>query len=98
MKWNKPKDKLPEQGKKVLCMYWFQIPFCDSLLSFISAPDYWQEIDFARKDTGYLRMKVQDIAYRIDDFEKAHPNEYKLLVDNLLKIYDKTHPEGRYEP
>lgn len=111
MNWNKLEDRLPDQGKKVLCMhkgdyyvaqrfgvYWFQIPFVDSALSFIKAPDYWCEIDFIGNDKGYFKIIVDGIHYTVDEFENDYFGEYQDFIYMMLKHYDSTHPEGRYEP
>ncbi len=67
--WHKPKDKIPPQGKKILCMhkgdlyvaqrfsnYWFSIPFCDSKYAFYEEPELWQEIDFPNGLTGEMAV------------------------------------------
>lgn len=93
--WNKPSEKKPPQGKKVLCMrkgdfyvaqrfkdYWFSIPFADSKYAFFKEPELWQDINFPDGYTGFMKILVSPDDY-ILRFEE---NPYKEInVDELEK-------------
>jgi hypothetical protein len=101
MNWNKPSDKKPDQGKKILCMlkvdfyvaqrfgpYWFPIPFYDSLFSRHSEPELWQDIYFPAVYSGKMRVQVNGRMYDIDELEEHHPDIHKTLVDGQLKLFE----------
>lgn len=102
MKWHKPSDKKPEQGKKILCMdkgdfyvaqrfgdYWFSIPFYDSKFSRYHEPELWSDIDFPEPYKGYVKVMVDDEMLNIDQIEKKHPDIYKELVQGQINLFKK---------
>jgi hypothetical protein len=103
MDWIKPSDKLPPQGKKILyfsdgyiCVvhrfgkYWLPIPFLDSKWVHYDEPELWADIYPPGNLTGKLHALIDNEMHDIDSLEKHHPDQYKELMDNLLKyIKDK---------
>ncbi len=100
--WISPKDKLPEQGKKVLCCdkhdyyvaqrfgkYWLQIPFTDSYFATTEMPEYWQEINFHGEDRGYLNILYDDEFITCDEYEKLSEVDYNLFISNWVKMLGK---------
>lgn len=98
--WHKPSDKLPEQGKKVLCEddgdfyilhrfknYWFSIPFNDSKWSRHHPPKLWQEIDFPNGLTGKVRMMIDGSLYDMDELEKKYPKIFEEFVDDMVEYF-----------
>lgn len=98
-KWHKVSDKLPEQGKKVLCMdrgdffvlqrfkeFWFSIPFNDSKWSRLHPPEMWQEIEFPGELTGKIFMydQEEEELLDMDNLEKKNPEKFHKLVDDMV--------------
>lgn len=67
MEWHKPKDRMPEQGKKILCFLegdvyvgirfgkiWSSYPDIDSMCAIFVVPDLWSEIDLPGRFRGYV--------------------------------------------
>ena len=94
--WHSPKDKLPPQAKKVLCVnrgdfyvaqrfgeYFLPIPFCDSVHAKdnYEMPDRWQDIDFPFPFTGFMHFAVEDgELLTMDQLEEKYPENYKEIV------------------
>jgi len=100
--WFKPKEKKPEQGKKILCMhqgdlyvaqrfgdYWFSVPFYDSQFSRYFEPDLWQDIDFPEGLKGKMKVCVNGGFYDIDSLEKFHPDVYDQLKEGQKNLFDR---------
>jgi len=100
MKWNKTCEKLPEQGKKILCFdngdvwiaqrfdkYWLEIPFTDSKYAKQKIPDMWSEINFPDPYKGYLLFKNKECGelLNVDEFKKKHPYQYKEFIETYVK-------------
>lgn len=108
MLWNKPCEKKPEQGKKILCMhkgdfyvaqrfgkYWFSIPFYDSEYSRYFEPDLWCEIDFPEGYHGKIRINVDDETMDMETLERKHPGLHQEVIDIQLKIFKSKQPKGK---
>ena len=96
--WHSPKDKLPEQGKKILCMdggdfyvaqrfsiYWLQIPFTDSALAYTTPPEMWQEIEFPCGLRGKTYLSVDGAEYDVDELEQNFPDVYAEFIEMMRK-------------
>lgn len=96
-RWYSPSVYLPDQGKKVLCFtngdvdvrqrfkdYWIPIPYTDSSVADMKAPELWQEIDFPEPYTGYIKAMKKNKIMTIDEFEKNYPKDYEIFVENLI--------------
>lgn len=93
MKWIKPADELPPQGKKILYFsrgdiyvvqrfgkYWFPIPFSDSKFIFNTAPELWADIIPPGNCTGKMKFILGDEVFDLDELEMAHNEHYKIIV------------------
>jgi len=102
MKWIKPSDKLPPQGKKVLyekagdiyvvqrlAEMWLPIPFVDSKYASWEAPDVWADFKPNGSLTGKMHVFVDDIKYDIDEFEEKYPFQYAEFIDAIRKLWKK---------
>lgn len=98
--WINPKDRLPEQGKKVLfwrkgdCWiaqrfgeYWFPIPFTDSKFAESTPPEKWSEIDFPDGFTGKLRIMPEDVErlMDMDEFEEHDKEQFDKFVNAIAQ-------------
>jgi hypothetical protein len=99
-KWIDVRERLPEQGKKVLCCdhgdyyvaqrlreCWFQIPFIDSKYSTISPPEYWQEIEFYGVNKGYMVVKSGDKLLKFDELEIENKTMYNFFIESILNDF-----------
>jgi hypothetical protein len=102
MKWHKPSQKKPKQGKKVLCMHkgdfyvaqrfkdcWFSIPFYDSKYSRYFEPELWMEIDFPKPFSGFMWANVNGKMYDMDSLEEEHPDVFKTIMEAIKLSFDK---------
>jgi len=92
-KWFNPKEKLPEQRKKVLCIengdifvlqrfknFWFSLPFSDSQYSRFHPPKLWSEIDFPEPLKGKMYVLFNKKLIDMDEYEKEDPKGFDELV------------------
>jgi hypothetical protein len=102
MKWIKPSDKLPPQGKKILYfldgdlyvvqrfgMHWLPIPFADSKYGHFAPPKYWSDITPPEGLTGKMIVSVDNDLFDIDELEIAHHYFYVRLVESISKEFRK---------
>lgn len=103
MKWIKPEDEAPPQGKKILYLqngdvyvvqrigdYWLPIPFFDSKYAFHHPPDLWADIELPHDLTGKTRIfiKKEKKLYDIDEIEVKYPHIYQDLLDQSKKLWN----------
>lgn len=102
MLWIKTKNRLPPQGKKVLCFtdgdchvaqrfgkYWFPIPFTDSKFARIDPPQFWCDIVMPEPYEGRMRILIDKGLYDIDTLQKKHKAAYRQFVNLLLSQFRK---------
>lgn len=99
--WIETRLRKPPQGKKVLCFdkgdlsvrqrfkdYWFPIPYVDSEYADINPPELWQEIEFPKGFTGFLKLVALDGKnYTVDEFEKNYPEDFNDLVEDMVEVF-----------
>ena len=99
MKWYTLEEKLPEQGKKILCMKngdfsvrqrfkdkYLPLPFTDSRYSDDSSPDKWAEIEYPEGYTGYITIEFEGKKYPVDELERLNSHAYELFISCLMNI------------
>ncbi len=103
MKWIKPKDQLPPQGKKILYFkegdiyvvqkygdLWLPIPFYDSQFAFHDAPDLWADIIPPEGFTGKLHFAMgSPKMIDTDELQEIYPTQYNDYVEALRKMWVK---------
>lgn len=108
IKWIRPKDQMPPQGKKILWLlngdccvvqriadYWLPIPFIESKYADYREPDYWADIEMPDGLTGRIRIIPDNSFYAltIDELEQQHPEVYKKFVDDWKNLYLNSAPK-----
>jgi hypothetical protein len=97
--WRCCKKDPPPMAWKVLCMnrgdffvaqrfedFYFPIPFIDSKYAKNNLfPELWCEIDFMEPYTEYMKFIIDGKKMLADEFKIKDPDEYKDLLDSLIK-------------
>lgn len=104
MKWIKPKDELPPQGKKILYFkngdiyvvqrfadLWIPMPFYDSEFAFHDEPELWCDIKPPNELTGKVHVLPINCkrALDMDELEAFYPDLYQDFIDAQRKVWVK---------
>ena len=103
MKWIRPEDELPPQGKKILYLqkgdvyvvqrwgeYWLPIPFHDSQYSFHDSPELWAHIELPEplKGKALIAIEGEKRLLDLDEVEMVHPELYKELIEAKMVFWE----------